>query len=39
VIFAIEAASFATGAALSPAVADAVETVAATVRDEVMQDA
>ncbi len=39
VIFAIEAASFETGAALSPAVADAVETVAATVRDEVMQDA
>ena len=39
VIFAVEAGTVETGATLSPAVMDAVETVAAAVRDEVMQDA
>ncbi len=39
VIFAIEAATFETGESLSAAVADAVETVAGMVADEVMQDA
>lgn len=39
VVFAIEAGGFETGAALTPAVADAIETVAGMVADEVMQDA
>lgn len=39
VVVAIEAGGFETGAALTPAVADAIETVAGMVADEVMQDA
>ncbi|MCB1486231.1 MAG: hydrogenase maturation protease [Bauldia sp.] len=39
IVYAVEAASFETGAGLSPAVAQAVETVARMVADEVMQHA